>query len=99
MDVPEPESVISTLGDLRRELQGELEGLKEKRSRLEGELQALSKEIEAKQCELELVAATEREMTAQGREQPDDEDSAPGESTQVRGSAERPHGTSPQPVY
>jgi hypothetical protein len=64
MNAPVPETVLSTLGYLKRELQGELSEL-EKRSGPEGEQQALDEEIEAKRRELELVKATERQLAGQ----------------------------------
>jgi hypothetical protein len=86
MDASAPASVLSELGELRRELQGELKGLVEERGlgelrrakqgeleergELEQELQALSKEIESKQRELELMEATERQIGEPGRGQP-----------------------------
>jgi chromosome segregation ATPase len=84
MEVATPTSVLKTLAELRRELQGELEGLAEKRSRLERELGVVDKDIEAKRRMLELVEATEEQLEAQRREQPED---GLGASTQVRGSA------------
>jgi hypothetical protein len=61
-----PASALSELGEVRRELQGELEKLVETRAGLEGELHALGKEDEAKQREIELVEATERQLAGQG---------------------------------
>jgi predicted nucleic acid-binding Zn-ribbon protein len=46
MDELVPESALSELRGLRWELQSELKGLVEKRSRLESQLQALSKQLE-----------------------------------------------------
>jgi hypothetical protein len=86
MDVPVPDSLRSALGELRKELQGELGALVERRSGLEIEMQALDQEIETKQRALELVEATERQLAGQGRGQPDVEGAGPGASTQVRGS-------------
>jgi hypothetical protein len=88
MDVPVPASVLSELVELRSELQGELEGLVEKRTGLEAELQAVGKEIEAKQRALELVEATEKQLADQGRGQQGLDGSEPGASAQVRGQAE-----------
>jgi hypothetical protein len=81
MDVPAPGTTVEGLGELRRKLQGELEGL-------ERQLLTLTKEIEAKKCALELVEVTERQMAVQGRGQPDLEGAGPEASTQVRGSSQ-----------
>jgi hypothetical protein len=85
-DEDEPAILLSELGELRRELQGELEGLVEKRSEVEEELQALGKEIEAKQRELGLVKATVQQLVAQELRQQELEGDGPGASKQVRGS-------------
>jgi predicted nuclease with TOPRIM domain len=84
-----PDVVLSELGDLRRELMGKLAELVKKRSGLEGELQALGREIEDKQRALELVEATERQLTGQGRGQLEVEGDGLGASTQVRGLVKR----------
>jgi hypothetical protein len=72
MDVPVPDSVLSELRELRRELQGEPEGPEDWRSGLDDE---------ARQRMLELVEATEEQLAAQ-------EPGPPGASTQVRGFSE-----------
>jgi hypothetical protein len=87
MDVPVPESVLSALGKLRRELQGGVAGLVERRSGLEQELQALCIEIESKTRALELVEATERQLADQGGGEGVTEEDDTGASVQVRGSA------------
>jgi hypothetical protein len=75
MDVPVPPvpaSVLSELGELRREqLQGELKELTEKRAGLNGELEALDKDTVFKQRALELVEESEGQLTGRGRGQPD----------------------------
>jgi hypothetical protein len=88
-DEPEPVNALSALGELRQELQGELEGLVQERSRRENELQALNKEIEHKQSVLELVKAAEERLTGQGsgQPQPDLKGGKAGASRQVRDSA------------
>jgi hypothetical protein len=87
MEVLTPGPVLKTLAELRRELQGELEGLVEKRSGLEMELEALDKDIESKRRMLELVESTEKQLAAPSK--PDLEGDGPGASTQVRGSAKK----------
>jgi hypothetical protein len=82
--VPVADRVPSALGELRRELQGELEELVKRRSGLERQLQTLRKEIESKQRALELVEATERQWAGQRQGQPHVEGLATGVSTQVR---------------
>jgi chromosome segregation ATPase len=84
MDVPVPATTFEALGELREDLQDELEGLVERRSGLERELEALGEEIEAKQRALELVEVTERQMGGQGRGQLHLEGGGPGASMQVR---------------
>jgi hypothetical protein len=80
-----PASVLEELAQLRRrELQGELGGLVEKRSGLERELEALGKDIESKLRMLELVEATEEQVVAQGQEQRAIEEQGPGASSHVR---------------
>jgi chromosome segregation ATPase len=93
MDVPVPETVLSALGGLRRELQGQLEALVQRRSELETEVQALGKEIESKQYALEVVEATERQLAGQRRGQPEYEGREPGASMQVWASAKKMHST------
>jgi hypothetical protein len=87
MEVPVPQSAVSALGELRRELQGELQGIvaRQAQSGQEGEPHALSKEIESKQRALDLVEATELQLA----EQPDLEGEESGASTQVRALAQR----------
>jgi phage shock protein A len=87
MDVPVPESVISTLRKLRSELQDELTELWAKHSELQTELEALGDKIDSTRRALELVEATEEQIAAQeaGHE---DHEAGPGASTQVRGLAE-----------
>jgi hypothetical protein len=96
MDGPAPNSTGEGTGELRRKLQGDLEGLKERRSGLERELEAVDKEIEAKQCALELVEVNKKQLAVQGRGQPHVEGSEQRASTQVRGSVKlQDIGTSP----
>jgi DNA repair exonuclease SbcCD ATPase subunit len=74
-----PASVLEALAKLRRELQGELEGL-------ERELEALDKSVKAKRRMLELVRDTEEQLAVQGRGQRPVAWTT-GASAQVRGSA------------
>jgi hypothetical protein len=89
MDIPAPGETLEGMSELRRKLQAELGGLVERRSGLERELEGLSKEIEAKECALELVEVTELQLAVQGRGQPDLEKDGQGASTQVRSGAKR----------
>jgi hypothetical protein len=76
MEVPVSDTTLEGLVELQGKLRGELEGLEERR-------EALDKEIEAKQCALDLVEVAVRKMAVQEREQQELKDSTP----QVRGSA------------
>jgi peptidoglycan hydrolase CwlO-like protein len=87
MDVPVPESVLSTLRELRSELQDELTELLAKHSELQTELEALGDKIESTQRALELVEATEEQLAAQEAKYQEDEGNGPGASRQVRGLA------------
>jgi hypothetical protein len=88
MEVPTLTSVLETLARLRRELQGELEKLVEKRSELELEPE-LDVMIESTRRQLELVQTTEEQLAAQAsaQAQPAAEEGGPGESTQIRSLA------------
>jgi hypothetical protein len=86
MEVLTPTSVLEALADLRRELQGELGALVQKRTGLERELETLDKDIESKRRMLELVEATEEQLATQGQGHQDLEGRGPRASTQVRGS-------------
>jgi hypothetical protein len=79
-----PANVLEALAQLRREVEDELKGLAEKRSGLASELEALDKDIEARQRQLDMVEATERQLAGQGRGQRGLEGGAAGASTQVR---------------
>jgi hypothetical protein len=79
--------VFKSLAQLRRELEGVLMGLVEKRSGLEGGPEVLDKDIESTRRQLELVQATAEHLAAQGRGQRAIERGGPGASTQVRGVA------------
>jgi predicted component of type VI protein secretion system len=79
MEVRTTDIGLEALAELRRELQGELEGLLEK-------LKGLGRDIESKRRMLELVKATEEQLAAQGRVQQAVDGEASGANTQVRGS-------------
>jgi phage shock protein A len=83
MDVATPTAALEALAQLRRELQGELEGLVEKRSGLARELDALDKSIERMRRQVELVEAAEEQLAAQDRGQRAIEGRAPGAPAQV----------------
>jgi hypothetical protein len=57
--------VPEALAKLRRELEGELEGLARKRS-VGTEVEALDKDIESTHRQLELLEVTEEQLAAQG---------------------------------
>jgi hypothetical protein len=90
--VPEPEpkpvSVLTALGELRRELQEKLAALVERRAGLDQELEALDKEIESVQRPLELVEARERQLAGQGRGQPDFEGGGDSEEHAGKGGSQ-----------
>jgi hypothetical protein len=90
MDVPVPDSVLSALRKLRRELRAKLDGLLTTRStwekELESKLQAVNQEIEFKQRMLDLVTATEMQLAGWGGV-PDLGGAEPEASTQVRGDS------------
>jgi hypothetical protein len=91
MDAPVPDTVLSRLAKLRRELEGELKRFVKRRSGLERQLRALGTRIESRQRALKLLEATERQLAAQGQGQPDLEGwgtgvgGETGASKQVRG--------------
>jgi hypothetical protein len=87
MELPTHSRVFEAVAKLRRELQLEVEALAKRRSALEIKLEALDKDLKLKRRQLELVEATEGQLTAQGLGQRVFEGEGPGASTQVRGSA------------
>jgi hypothetical protein len=79
-----PDTVLSRLAKLRRDLQDELKRDMKERSELETQLQAVGSRIESRQRALELVEATERQLRGERQGQPDLEGGGPGAGTQVR---------------
>jgi hypothetical protein len=77
---------LSILGELRTELQGELEGLRERRPAINHEVQALIKDTEDRERALALVEAIEGQLAGESQGQPDLQGGGPWASTQVRGS-------------
>jgi predicted nucleic acid-binding Zn-ribbon protein len=84
MDVATPTAAPQALAQLRRDLQGELEGLVEKRSGLARELEALDESIERIQRQVAVVEATEQ-LAAQERGQRSIEGGGPEAVAEVRG--------------
>jgi Ribonuclease G/E len=85
MDLPVPDRVHSAVRKLRKELEGEVQGLIVRRAGLERELQEVVKDLDSRQRMLELVKATETQLAGQGPGQRDVEGGRSGGGTQVRG--------------
>jgi hypothetical protein len=79
-----PDKALSTLGELRRHLEWELNRLRERQLEAERTLQAVGKDIEYTQGLLELVEATQRQLAEQGRGEDLEGGWAPEASEQVR---------------
>jgi hypothetical protein len=80
MDSPMPASVLSALAKLRGEVEGELE----KGLGAESGTKLKENDMESRRRVLELVAATEKQLAAQGQGWQGTEEEGPGASMEVR---------------